>query len=397
MKRLKSINKGTIGLYLEVFMLIFISVTPLINQEIKSVVLLFDFLINIKYLFTKSSKRNTYFLILFIIFCLIIVYLDLMFSKSILGIQLLSLYIPLVFINSYTIANKYSFREFILAFEKIIFFTAIFSVVGVFIYTFAPQIVPRLITYTNKHTTHKTAIFFNILVSEGLPLKRNSGIAWEPGVYQLLINIALYTYYFIKNEKKSVFVVIFYAFIILTTLSTVGLLILGIIFVRIMIDNKKIMTVSLYGLAFFSPVLYEVIEYQIRNKLVGSSSFSQRFIPFMNGMNVMFKYPFGLGNFKFIEYFEVILPPWDAIAQMVARYGVYFLIFYLAAFIINNEKRLGLIVIFVLTFFSQNIWLFPMTIPFIFLNNQKLTKTSTKLDVQQDSNLSNHKIQEVAS
>ena len=58
MKRLKSINKGTIGLYLEVFMLIFISVTPLINQEIKSVVLLFDFLINIKYLFTKSSKQS---------------------------------------------------------------------------------------------------------------------------------------------------------------------------------------------------------------------------------------------------------------------------------------------------------------------------------------------------
>ena len=192
MKRLKSINKGTIGLYLEVFMLIFISVTPLINQEIKSVVLLFDFLINIKYLFTKSSKRNTYFLIIFIIFCLIVVYLDLMFSKSVFGIQLLSLYIPLVFINSYTIANKYSFREFILAFEKIIFFTAIFSVVGVFIYTFVPQIVPKLITYTNKHTTHKTAIFFNILVSEGLPLKRNSGIAWEPGVYQLLINIALH-------------------------------------------------------------------------------------------------------------------------------------------------------------------------------------------------------------
>ena len=267
----------------------------------------------------------------------------------------------------YIISEKYTLSRFYYFLDRIIFVFAAFSLIGVFIYTFIPNIVTYLPSYNYYHTTHRTAYIFNVLTNgpNGI-LKRNAGIAWEPGAFQFIANLGLYAY--LKTNKKiSLFKIGIYSLVVITTKSTAGILIFLAITFKLFIEDKKARVLILSSVLIFGGLILEELKYQFRYKLFGSFAFEIRLQPLLNAFNEGKNHFFGMGNSGFdIYYRNVTTPPWDSFGQIFIRYGYPLFIFinFRLLRLIKNQKVLFIIILITLS--SQNIWFFPLLTPFYF-------------------------------
>lgn len=367
--------------YILITVLIFLSVTPLVDMSIKAFgVLIITIIFGLKKMNTGFGNVVKFLPLLFL--SLVIIILDFLNANKISDIKLFSMYVPLVLLMSMILRNYISKKTFFITFDRIMVVVALLSLISVILYTYFPSVILMMPGYTNKHTNHKTLIIFNNLISEGGPLKRNSGIAWEPGVFQLLLNISLYIRIVLstndsKLSKRNISIIILYIFTIITTKSTIGLilLLLNIIFMLYKLTNYKnrliYLTVIVIMIILSTPLMVPIIQQNIFNKGVGSFSFNIRFDPFYEGLKVPFKYPLGLGNTRFDLYYDDIRAPWDSIGQMLVRYGVFFLIFYIFRLFLNNKEDPILFIIIFATLFTQNLWFTPLIMFFLFVESQK--------------------------
>lgn len=127
-----------------------------------------------------------------------------------------------------TIALNYSFRAFIYAFEKFVFFLCAYSLIVYVISQLAPDLIRRFPATTNVSGFRYHVLGPCIVPAQGLSeLFRNTGIFREPGVFQMYINIALCFHLFCA-EKRSVKRVVLYVIVMLTTISTAGIACLAI-------------------------------------------------------------------------------------------------------------------------------------------------------------------------
>ena len=180
--------------YIEITILILASFSPLVSQPIKAALVLMLLIINYRHLL-KFRKKKGSILATFLAIFLVSFIFDLRNVSEISQINILHLYFPMCILLGYIISEKYTLSRFYYFLDRIIFVFAAFSLIGVFIYTFIPGIVSNLPSYNYYHTTHKTAFIFNILTNSSTGvLQRNAGIAWEPGAFQFLVNLGLYSY-----------------------------------------------------------------------------------------------------------------------------------------------------------------------------------------------------------
>lgn len=350
--------------YIEILLLILISFSPLISQEIKGFLVLILILTNVKYLKSFDTHRGLI-LFLFLSYFLFSIVLDLRNVSSILNLNILNFFFPLTLILGFIVSKKYNITDFLGYLENIIFILAFFSLIGVFIYTFLPDLVNKLPSYNFYHTTHKTGYFFNILIQGSSIVKRNAGIAWEPGAFQFLLNIGFYSYLKI-NKKNSLFRISIYSISIFTTRSTVGIFILFILIIKYVTKNKNTIFMFIIVLLLLYNTFYEELVYQINYKLIGSYAFEIRIKPFLDALIVGKNNFFGLGNTGFDLFYNDIQAPWESIGQIITRYG-YILIIYIFLRLFNLLKNYKILfIILILTFFSQNIWYFPLITPFYF-------------------------------
>ena len=352
--------------YIEIIILILASFSPLLSQPIKAALVLILLIINYKY-FLKFRKNKIIILGIFIAIFTLSLTLDLRNVSSLSQIHILNLYFPMCILLGYVISEKYTLNRFCYLLDKIIIVLAVFSLIGVFIYTFIPNIVTYLPSYNNYHTTHRTAYIFNVLTNgpNGI-LKRNAGIAWEPGAFQFIANLGLYAY--LKTNKKiSLFKIGIYSLVVITTKSTAGILIFLAITFKLFIEDKKARVLILSSVLIFGGLILEELIYQYRYKLFGSFAFEIRLQPLLNAFNEGRNHFFGMGNSGFdIYYRNVTTPPWDSFGQIFIRYGYPLFIFinFRLLRLIKNQKVLFIII--VITLSSQNIWFFPLLTPFYF-------------------------------
>lgn len=160
--------------------------------------------------------------------------------------------------------------------------------------------------YTNYYYLY-FEIPFAVVNIGPVTIQRNTGIFWEPGVWQLYVNIALLIY-LLKNEKKKIYVILLYSAAIVTTFSTTGLILyMGIILYMELVYKKSLLKKTFAAIlgagAFFVSV--QLLISKIDNY---TASFVYRMSDFYNSFKVLrqsFLVGCGLNNDKlFMIYSE---------------------------------------------------------------------------------------------
>lgn len=350
---------------LEILLLILVSFSPLIPQVFQVGILSVIIIRNIRFLNKISVEKLILIFIILMIFVIGII-LDITNINND-SFSLLNYYYPLCFLVGLVISQKYNLKDFLSIFEENIYVFAIFSLIGVISYTFFKGFIMQLPSYNYYGTTHKTAIIFNVLVTEFGVVERNAGIAWEPGAFQFLLNLGVYSYIKYNNSKKFLKLGI-YGLAIIFTESTAGLIIFLILTINIFMTHKYMRySIVLFVFIFFNQIR-ELFTFQIEHKFFGSNSFSIRLEPMLNAIEVGASNPLGLGNEAYNQnLFSMNLGSYDSYSQMFIRYGYALLltIIFVLLKITKKELILGLILIF--TFISQSVWFFPLVTPFYFM------------------------------
>jgi len=356
-KRTKSIIQ-----YSEILLLILISFSPLLPILFNTLFLVLIILINFKFIKFINNP-----LILFYLFFFIFSMYFEFFDSSGGLFHPLSLYFSLCFLVGYIYSRKFSPLSFLKKTERIIFILSVFSLLSVFIYTFFPSIVFILPKYNFYHTTRHTAFVFNFVVDGNSVIGRNSGIAWEPGVFQMLVNLGI-AIHFTTNKKFNPLRIFVYAFVLFTTRSTTGLIILIILITYFSLNNLYIFFLVTFGFLLFYQIVLDEYLFQVSFKLFDSYSFNTRLDPFLNTLKIITTHPLGFGNYGYDNYISINdLLPWDSFSQIILRYGVLFSILISISLFKLFRNYLPIFVIVGLTFFSQGIWFTPFIVLFYFL------------------------------
>lgn len=351
---------------IEIVTLILISFSPLISNPIKAALTLLLVIMNLRVLRTVDAKKFFILFVLMTVFLLSTIY-DLRNVSTITQLNILNLYFPLCFLLGYIISEKYSILEFIKFIEKVVFIITIFSIVGVIIYSFFPDVIRYLPTYHYYHTNHKTAYLFNVLLSNGSIIKRNAGIAWEPGAFQFLLNLGVYSYLKLNKEVK-VWKIIVYGIAVISTKSTAGLGIYLFITFKVLIEHKNARWIILAIIMIYFNSIKEEIIYQLDYKLYGSFAFENRMHVTINAFKTGFLNPFGLGNSGYDAYLTHLkIGAWDSFGQIFVRYGYPLLIIIISLMTKLFMKDRMLFIIVFISFLSQGVWYFPLITPFYFM------------------------------
>lgn len=152
--------------------------------------------------------------------------------------------------------------------------------------------------------THYTNIYIALLRWEGA--RRNHGIFWEPGAFQVFLNVSLmFELFILKEDRKTYLRLIVLIFAIATTLSTASITNLLVLLLAYLLSsdtkNKKQNLILLLSLVAISSVLFgsqviENIEYKFGLKTgVVSGNVTSRIQPFLLDLKLMSENLFGVG------------------------------------------------------------------------------------------------------
>jgi hypothetical protein len=192
-------------------------------------------------------------------------------------------------ITNYFVVYRPNFNA---TFKAVLLFFIVHGFVNWLVVTFAFD----LFTPSDSVKAYRFMTFFG-MEEKYLGIYRSQSMFWEPGVYQLYLNIALH--YFLFYTKQRFWVVMSLVGLVLT-LSTTGIVIASIqliysIFWKNLLTRRKIIYLIL-----FMPLIasyYNLSTVVIEDKLTGASSgsFLARSFDFQNGLAVAVENPFGIG------------------------------------------------------------------------------------------------------
>lgn len=181
-----------------------------------NVVILLFIGFNLKRLGRKSRvtrKQMQFFTALILFQTLSIMVNGLMFGNDI--SNFMALIVTFVTIASICESDYYELRE------KAVFFLCIFSLITFFGFMLLPQLFDTLPEYTNSNGIVYKFCLFSVVPTNMIGYYRNFGFCSEPGMFQVSINLSLYTELFLKDKAKLWRVTI-YIITLITTFSTQG-------------------------------------------------------------------------------------------------------------------------------------------------------------------------------
>jgi hypothetical protein len=264
------------------------------------------------------------------------------------------------------------------------------------IFTNAPSILPDFISITGEHFSNY--IFFGIQNYRGtmLDLIRNNGLWWEPGAFQVIINLAfILGLVFNKVSKKDYFL---FLFVLLTTFSTAGIAIFSIlsfIYFRKNMNYKLILLFLILVVPVFAlSTFYETV-IESKMSLDHGSSIS-RFNDATLALRMFSAHPFigtGMGNLEILNSFT---SKYDygtgsnGILTLLANLGLLSFVIFIQVFYpgylkkLNKkyEKILVSLSLFLL-FFSQNFTII-LIFPILIFYGAKKYKHSNSIDIENE-------------
>lgn len=353
--------------YFMVFLLVFVSVSPLISNITRVIIISGLVLINIRYLLRiKINKKFIYLLLISFLF-IVVAALDILNINE-QNYSVLNMYFPACFILGYMLSKRFTLDEYLMYIDRIAIISAAFSIFGMIIIIYFPTILSYLPNYNYGGFTHKTAFVFNVLYADGFLVTRNSGFAREPGIYQMLLNFGMLATINKKN-KWQLLKIIVYGVAIFLTKSTAGLIIYSFMLIKILKDVPKAKYLLLISVLLFSKDIYEAVIYQATYKLLGSNSFQSRGVPMFNAYNYGKNHIFGIGNTGYDAVYKLYnLGSWDSFSQVFLRYG--YLMFGSIIYVLIQlmKRNFTLFIIILVTSLSQNIWYLVLITPIYFMS-----------------------------
>ncbi len=216
--------------------------------------------------------------------------------------------------------------------------------------------------YTYGGFTHKTLGVINILYASGEVVWRNSGFASEPGVYQYYVNICYYLSLKSRGfERRS----IVYFFLILTTESSVGYIIMIFItFCNIKYLNKKLIV---SGFLFMLPMIIYLGIWHYETKIANEIAFEGRIIPTINAINTILSNLLGIGSVKYtIVYDYLDIGSYDSYTQIGMRLGILGIAALILALWRVSKFSYTILGILTLSFLTNPFWFMPAIAMFYF-------------------------------
>ncbi len=143
--------------------------------------------------------------------------------------------------SGFLFCQHYDFEIWSQYFRKVIFFLSICSIIMTLLAYIAPSLILALPTATNIAGVKMYLGFFSGILDDAMnntTFIRCPGVFWEPGVYQIYLNIAilLTLYSTEKNKSKPIIV---YVIALLFTFSTTGFIAVAWIFATYVMFSKN--------------------------------------------------------------------------------------------------------------------------------------------------------------
>ena len=375
------IKRGDLEFF-EILLLIVISVVPYISVTVKLALQLLLVMLNFGKI--RSLSKCFYIALVLMVVPSLIDLFNVTKGNPYNGNNLA---FPLAFLVGALVASKYEIDDFMEKTERLLFALGILSLLGMSVYFVAPSLISRFPTYTFYGLSHRTIYFFNYIYAQGFLMVRNSGIAWEPGVFQILMNLGL-AISVARKEKLDYKRVIVYSTAIIFTRSTTGLLILMINLLLVIRKKKAFIIILLIALAFFSSDVYSIINYQIGKKWVGSYAFENRYTPTINALKYGIKFPLGIGSTRYNAiYEEMAIGSFDSYTQILMRYGYGLLGFVIYSLIRILKRDWFVGIVMILSMLSESMWncVFFTTIYFMYLNENSRNTDERIIELERDN------------
>jgi hypothetical protein len=189
-----------------------------------------------------------------------------------------------------------------------------------------------LVSFTSGHYEAKTLfhvfyygheINFNNLL--GFKLYRNQGLFWEAGVFQVFLNILFFLEAFIIKRSKLLLYLV--SFVILTTYSTTGFIVLFIQLLVLFFQNSNNRVYLIPTVLVVMLPLYMLFKINIEQKIYGESemSFQIRLFDFIQPIGIALDNPLtgiGLDRDKFVEYRYSYFLPINSINKIQELSGI---------------------------------------------------------------------------
>lgn len=137
---------------------------------------------------------------------------------------------------------------------------------------------------------------------------RNSGIYWEPGMYQIYMNLLLCFYLYSKEYKHRILIICYLIVSIITTGSVSGYLLCGLILGIYSLSNNstfvlKLLIIGICAIAIILAIPYMVS--MIETKMTVGESYSLRMTDLIDGFGIFLTKPFwgyGIVNEAYLNY-----------------------------------------------------------------------------------------------
>ncbi|MEA3587669.1 hypothetical protein J6I75_04830 [Pseudidiomarina sp. 1APP75-27a] len=348
-------------LYLTAFVLTFVSFSPLIEVEVKFFIYAIFLALNL----TLRPKKGASVLpvLVFIGILLIGFVRDIWLSGSSSQTSFVGLYFLTCALFALTSYMAFTRKELVRAVERILFLGAILSLVGVIIYLLAPNLIYLFPDYINRGFNHKTIGITNFLLIDAGPVKRNTGFASEPGMWQFLMNVGLLFHFFLLKYRYSFFKVCVYCLALVSTVSTAGVLTFALtLLVAFHFFNKRHKLFFVVSILLAIPLLLAVISYHLQYKLNPDvEGFRARLEPAVNIISEHVSI-LGRGNVFYdanVDRYDI--GSFDSYTQLTIRYGLLGLFAFVACIVFGRIRHSWIRIPIVITAFSQAIWFYPIT------------------------------------
>jgi hypothetical protein len=216
---------------------------------------------------------------------------------------------------------------------------------------------------------------------------RNSGLFWEGGAYQYFLNLALILSLYVKKNPIFSFPNWIIVISILSTFSTTGYLIMGIVLASIVMGKsskrmffvKTVIMIPLILSVFFSPVIFNKLFDTDSREYQGSTQ--RRVLDTVIDYTIIRDYPvlgIGLGNQEIWESYSVQLlggtSSSNGLTNYLAKIGLLGFLITLYPFIwfrLKDKMKLMILLCNIFSILSQNIMLTPIFLLSMSLLNQK--------------------------
>lgn len=172
-------------------------------------------------------------LILFFFVCNVLIS-SLIYNSIKSGIIIIICMIP-----AFIISARCPLKLFIYAYNKILYFLSIWSLVTLLIFLFQPGIISLFPSIASDARDYQVFNLIFSVVSNNAYVIRNFGVFWEPGTFSIFLNLSLLfnLFYTTQLNKRYVFVL---ALAIISTMSTLGIVCMVILFISYIVNDSKV-------------------------------------------------------------------------------------------------------------------------------------------------------------